>query len=144
MTINTRRADDAHEPRSEMEQDEYRALLNKGVRSKYRNRRAQAVDGRWFDSRAECNRYEELRIEERAGDISDLECQPVLELQPKFRRDGRGIRAITYRADFAYNEAGNLRRVYEDVKGARTGVFNLKWKMAQYRYPDYEFRLEMA
>ena len=112
--------------------------------SKYGNRKTQ-IDGITFDSQAEARRYQELRLLERAHHVSDLDCQPVLELQPKFKRDGKWIAAITYRADFAYTENG--RRVIEDVKGGkatRTALFNVKWKMAQYKYPEYVFRLEMA
>jgi hypothetical protein len=129
----------------EMTLDEYRSYTDAPKPSKYRNVRAQSHDGRWFDSKAERNRYEVLREMERRGEIRDLECQPAFELQPAFTTcGGRRIQAIRYKADFAYSEPGNTRRVIEDVKGHRTGVFNLKWKMVQYHYPDNEYRLEMA
>ena len=140
-TITTTRRVDAHE-RDTMTSAEYRAQFGTPKRSKYGNKRTQTSDGKWFDSRAEAARYEELLWLMREGQISDLECQPVLELQPRFTYEGHRIQPITYRADFGYMERG--RRVIEDVKGARTSTFNLKWKMAKYKYPDVIFRLEMV
>lgn len=63
--------------------------------------------GRFFASKAEARRGEELALLERAGEISNLEYQPVFKLfdRPK----------ITYTADFRYTENG--REVVEDVKG---------------------------
>jgi len=141
-TVQTKATPEARERADELTPEEFRALLDKGTRSKYGNRRVQGSDGRWFDSMSERDWYEELLWLQREGVISDLECQPVLVLLPKFRRDGEGYKAITYRADFAYNEVGNPRRVIEDVKGARTAVFNIKWKWALHKYPEYDFRLK--
>ena len=97
------------------------------------------IDGHTFDSKAEARRYSELRLLERAGEISDLELQPSFELQPTFRdAQKRTHRAITYVADFAYTEDG--RRIVEDVKGMATPEFRIKWKMAIRQYPNIEFR----
>ncbi|MHC4646797.1 MAG: DUF1064 domain-containing protein [Planctomycetota bacterium] len=125
--------------------DDYHALNERPARSKYGNTRAQSFDGRWFDSKAERNRYEALRDMERRGEIRDLECQPPFELQSAYTTwEGRKIQAIRYKADFAYSEPGNPRRIIEDVKGHRTGVFNIKWKIVQFKYPENEYRLEMV
>ena len=97
------------------------------------------VDGHTFDSKAEAHRYSELRILERAGVISDLELQPSFELMSSFKdAQKRAHRAITYVADFAYDEDG--RRIVEDVKGMETPEFRIKWKMAIRQYPHIEFR----
>lgn len=93
------------------------------------------VDGIRFDSKAEANRYRELCLLQRAGDISNLECQPRCVL-------GAGKRPPVYVADFRYIEGGRL--VVEDVKGGKatqTAVFKLKAKLFRERYPDIELRI---
>ena len=90
------------------------------------------VDGRRFDSKAEANRYRELCLLERAGTISDLECQPRYVL-------GTGKRPPVYVGDFAYIEDG--KPICEDVKGVQTAVFKLKAKLFRERYPDIELRI---
>lgn len=57
------------------------------------------IDGIAFPSTLEGRFYEYMRDEPR---ISILEFQPRFELQPKYvTKDGRKIRNIEYRADFA-------------------------------------------
>jgi len=112
--------------------------------SKYRNKRAQSLDGHCFDSMAERDRYEELRLLARAGEISNLELQPKFEIVPRYRYNGSVVTARVYKADFAYNERGNPRRVVEDVKGAKTATFSLKWALVRYQYPDIDWRIVNA
>lgn len=111
---------------------------NKKKPSKYRNITTY-VDNIRFDSKAEAARYTELKMLQRAGKISGLELQPSFELQPKFKADGKTIRAITYRADFQYNENGRV--VVEDVKGKETKDFIIKKKIFMQKYPHVDFRL---
>jgi hypothetical protein len=85
------------------------------------------VDGVTFASKAEARRYGELRLMERAGDISRL------ELQPKFPVRVNGVLVCTYVADFAYFTAS--QRVVEDVKGVKTPVYRLKKKLVEAAYP---------
>lgn len=107
--------------------------------SKYSSRQV-FHDGYMFDSLAEMRRYQDLRLMEASGAISDLEVHPRFEVLPAFQRGKLKVRAIVYEADFAYMEAG--RRVVEDVKGFETREFRLKCKLWLYRYGDeYEFRL---
>jgi len=94
------------------------------------------IDGIKFDSIKEGRRYEDLKLMVRSGDISNLELQPVILLQPGFICHGKRIRKITYKADFKYIENGKI--IIEDVKGCKTAVYRLKWKMAQYQYRDKE------
>jgi hypothetical protein len=98
------------------------------------NARRTVVDGIAFDSRRESERYAELRLLERAGEIEALELQPKYVLQPPFEYMGRKVRALVYVADFTYIEGGT--RIIEDVKGRETPDFRLKWKLLQYRYRD--------
>lgn len=88
--------------------------------SKYHNRKTE-VDGFVFDSRREANRYLELKILERAGEIA------ALELQPKFEMVVNGVKICDYYADFRYQEGG--RTIVEDAKGVRTDVFRIKKKL---------------
>lgn len=110
-------------------------------RSKYGNRKTER-DGIVFDSKAEARRYDELKLLERSGAISDLTLQPTFVLQPSFKRGKRTIRAITYVADFQYAENGKI--VAEDCKGAKTEVFRIKAKMFEYVYPEIELRVVAA
>ena len=71
---------------------------------------------RFYDSRAECVRGEELALLERAGEISDLRYQVkfILSNVPK----------VSITIDFAYLEKG--QRILEDVKGIETREFRVK------------------
>ena len=76
------------------------------------------IDGIQFDSKKEANRYCELKLLERCGEITDLELQKEFELIPAQRIDGKVVeRAVKYKADFVYKENG--KTVVEDVKGYR-------------------------
>ena len=107
-----------------------------GPRIRVAPKEARTLDGITFDSKAEMNRYAELKMLERAGVIEGLELQPKFILQDAV--DGR--RAITYFADFGYREKGKPRRVIEDVKGHKTEVYRLKKKLLLAKYPDIDFR----
>lgn len=91
--------------------------------SKYGNKKTE-LDGIVFDSKAEAKRYSQLRMLERAGQISDLQRQVKFELVRGVRLYGRSRPAIKYIADFVYNQGGH--RVVEDVKGMLTPVYRLK------------------
>lgn len=106
--------------------------------NKYRNKKV-IVDGKEFDSKKEGNRYKELILLERAGEISNLELQPRFLLQDSFKKNGRTFRKIEYVADFKYIENG--KTIVEDVKGMQTDVFKLKHKIFEKVYPDLELRI---
>lgn len=99
---------------------------------KYRAK-PQTIDGHRFPSQKEARRYGELKILQRAGQISDL------TLQPKFPIFVNGQQVCFYVADFTYKNKGG-ERVVEDCKGFKTEVYRLKAKMfsAQYGYPILE------
>ena len=84
------------------------------------------VDGITFASRAEANRYSELKLLEAAGEISRL------ELQPKYPLVVNGVKVAEYRGDFLYIQDGH--KVLEDVKGVATPVFRLKKKLVNALY----------
>lgn len=109
--------------------------------SKYGNKRTE-FDGLKWDSLRELAYYKELKLRKKAGDFLDFKVKPLQTLQEAFRSDGKAIRAITYTPDFVIYYEGCTEFV--DVKGFRTDVFDLKWKMFQYKYrnvPGYKFTL---
>lgn len=102
---------------------------------KYHNKK-MVVDGIKFDSKLEAKRYTELKMMERTGLIKDLILQPVYELQPSFKKNGKTYRKITYRADFSYYRVNDDKRIVEDVKGFRNEIYKLKLKLFEYEYPN--------
>lgn len=118
-----------------------KALQAAKKRRKYGNNRAQARDGRWFDSTRERDRYEELLVLQRSGQISHLECQPSFH----FAVHGRPLksdagRQLLYKADFAYFEG--QERVVEDVKSVatKTDLYKLKKALVEAMYPGTKIR----
>ena len=92
-----------------------------------------------FASKREYQRYGELAFQERIGQIKNLELQKTYELIPAQKRsDGTKERAISYVADFVYEEDG--KTIVEDSKGYRNPasatykVFVMKRKLMLYLY----------
>ncbi len=54
-------------------------ILEEDKIPKYRNEKA-VIDGYTFDSKKEANRYFELKMLQRAGEITALELQPKFEI----------------------------------------------------------------
>lgn len=104
---------------------------------KYHSKKIE-VDGLTFDSKKEAKRYQELKLLERAGLITNLKLQPRYELQPAFKKNGHSIRKIEYVADFEYQKNGET--IIEDVKGYKTEAYKLKKKLFEYEYPDREIK----
>jgi hypothetical protein len=79
---------------------------------------------RWFHSKAEAIRGEELALLERVGEISNLEYQVKFVLSQNPR--------VTISIDFAYDWNGD--RIYEDTKGVLTRDFRTKlaWLKGKY------------
>lgn len=117
-------------------------------RSKYGNQKT-VVNGIEFDSRKEAQRYQELRLLERAGRISNLRLQVKYVLIPTQRaasfelyKSGpqKGMRKpgkvleneCAYIADFVYTKGGET--VVEDAKGVRTKEYIIKRKLMLERY----------
>lgn len=101
--------------------------------NKYGNNKT-VVDGIRFDSKAESERYKQLKLLEYAGAITDLKLQPKYLLSPKTTLEAK----CEYRADFEYKENGH--KVVEDVKGKLTKEYIVKRKWFRQKYPDIEFR----
>lgn len=84
--------------------------------NKYHNKKTRTSDGVEHDSRKEAQRWLELQLLQRAGEIADLKRQVTFELIPK--QDGE--RACHYIADFVYTDAKTGEKVVEDVKSEAT------------------------
>ena len=105
-----------------------------GKMRKYRNQKISMGD-HTFDSKKEMNRFLELSLLQKAGEIKDLRCQVKFVLIPAQRDPLTGKlleRECAYMADFVYQEDG--RNVVEDTKGFRTKDYIIKRKLMLYRY----------
>lgn len=92
-----------------------------------------------FDSKKEAQYYLYLLSEQQAGRIKEVKLQPTFILQPSFKREGKTIRAIIYKADFeVLDTAGHT--YYIDTKGYKTKEYELKKKMLFYQYPEIDFK----
>lgn len=107
------------------------------------------VNGIEFDSKKEAQRYQELRLLERADRISNLRLQVKYVLIPTQREASfdvyksgpqKGQRKpgkvleneCAYIADFVYTQDGS--EIVEDAKGIRTAVYRIKRKLMLERY----------
>ena len=100
---------------------------SKGTTSKYHSIKT-VVDGITFDSRKEAQRYSELKLLERAGEIHDLQLQVPFQLIPKTPVG----RAVKYYADFVYYEGDKM--VVEDTKGMKTKEYIIKRKLMLWQF----------
>ena len=101
------------------------------MQNKYRNEPTE-FNGIKFQSKKEAQRFAELKLLERAGEITDLQLQRVFTLIGAQRdKEGKIIeRPCKYIADFAYkDQTGKL--IVEDAKSpaTRTDVYKVKRKL---------------
>lgn len=113
-----------------MNDEQAHAIASMGRKNKY-GAKATVVDGIRFDSMREANRYQELKLLERAGEIIHLRIQPEFELNAW----SNGDRPIvgTYRGDFSYFDMRAKDRVVEDVKSPATKTALYRWKKRHMR-----------
>ena len=86
------------------------------------NAKSGWLDGHYFPSQAEMNRYCELKILKAAGVIKDFWCQPKFELQA----------GLTYRPDFEVEYFDHIE--YEEVKGKWTADARMRVKLFREKY----------
>lgn len=85
------------------------------------------VDGIWFDSKKEANRYQDLKLLQRANIIRNLMTQQVFELAPSVIINGRKKPPLRYKADFTYfDDRQQGAFVVEDTKGYKTEGYIIK------------------
>ena len=106
--------------------------------SKYKNRHSTVAEGLTFHSEKEARRYAELKLLQKVGEVLEIELQPAFELQPGYRRNGKYIRPITYKADFRITWKDG-RVTVEDVKGYKTEKYQIKKKILLFKYPELDF-----
>ena len=114
------------------------------MKHKYYNIKTKSSDGITFDSYREACRWEELRLLERSGAITELKRQVRYELIPaqydtveRFGKDGKKLkdgtrlaeRKVEYVADFVYHDAKSGELIVEDTKGIRTKDYIIKRKL---------------
>ena len=103
--------------------------FRKSSRNKY-NAKKTVVGDIKFDSKKEANRWIELQLLERAGEISGLQRQVKIDLMgqhgPLLTRTGRKMR---FTVDFAYTEKGAV--IHEDVKGYATRDYEVRVAVAR-------------
>lgn len=95
--------------------------------SKYKNKKTK-IDGIVFDSIKEAKRYQELKVLEKNGVISNL------ELQPAYKCVVNDKWITTYKADFRYFHPVAMNVVVEDVKSPMTAklpVYRIKKKLVK-------------
>ena len=101
-------------------------------RSKY-GAKPTVVDGHRFPSMGQARRYSELRLLEQAGQISNLELEPVYPIvingEPVMMRNGQVAR---YTGDFRYFENGV--RVVEEFKGFVVRDYPLRRALVEHIY----------
>lgn len=105
-------------------------------RSKFNNNRV-IVDGIYFDSQLEADKYLELKQLLNVGAIAGFCRQPEFILI-----EGIGpMKPETYRADFiVFNLDGTAEII--DTKGMQTEVFRIKHKQFKTKFPRLELKIE--
>ena len=102
-----------------------------GRKGKY-NAAGLRIDGIFFHSKAEGERYEQLKELLASGAIDGLRLQPPFDCTVNNRK------VCTYRADFQYDivdDRGSvIRTVIEDVKGMITDIYKIKKKLVEACY----------
>lgn len=101
-----------------------RLAFHRNARNKFGAKKT-VLDNITFASRAEAQRYADLKLLERIGEITDLELQPAFDLVVN------GQKVCRYIADFRYRETATGETVVEDVKSAptRTPEYRIKRKL---------------
>jgi len=91
--------------------------------NKFSAKRAKSnLTNRWYDSTAERDYAEILKLRELADEIRDVTAQPVIDLTCD----------INYRCDFHYFEISTERWIYAEVKGVtgeRFAVIKKLWRV---------------
>lgn len=109
-------------PCAHLNQHLFIEIKKKKKRSKYNNNK-KLFDGILFDSEKEANRYGELKLLLKAGEIG------LLKLQVPYELNEGGTHSLKYIADFVYLETKTGNKIVEDCKGCRTGVYIKKRRL---------------
>lgn len=125
-------------------------MIYRSSKLKYGSKKT-ILDGISFDSKKEANRWAELRILEKAGEIEDLRRQVKFVLIPAQYEDSTEVyqrgankgkpkrgklleHECAYVADFVYRVTETDRTAVEDTKGFKTKDYIIKRKLMLERY----------
>lgn len=108
---------------------------------KYKSKQT-IVDGIKFQSKLESERFQQLKLLQKAHEITDLQCQKEFQIFEGYINcyTGEKHKSRYYVADFFYLDLRSKQWIVEDTKGVETDVFKLKWELVQEQHPDYVFR----
>ena len=102
--------------------------------SKYKSQKI-TIDGITFDSKDGALYYTYLKEQKAKEKILNFELQPKYTLLPRFKKNGKTFRAVTYTPDFLiYHLDGTMELI--DVKGFSTQQGELRRKLFDYTYKD--------
>lgn len=109
---------------------------SKPKKSKYNSKHIW-IDGICFDSKKESDKYQELKLRLKAGDIKGFCLQPTFLL---VEGDAEN-RAVTYSADFiVFNQDGTYEII--DTKGFESEQWERTYKMFRVKYPGLKLKIE--
>lgn len=96
----------------------------------------KVVQGIRFASTREANRYLDLVLLVKAGEIQDLELQPEFPIEMLRPSTGEVIHCGRYCADFAYYDVRTGAVVIEDVKSSATATeaYRLRKRLVEAQY----------
>ena len=97
------------------------------------------LDEHEFDSLMEARFYIHLQELKKNGLIDAFEMQVPYELQPKFTKNNKVFRPISYVADFVVRYNGRVSVI--DTKGKETVEFKIKKKLFEYKFPELELTI---
>jgi hypothetical protein len=124
-------------------EEEYTELLKRrgkapGIEkeSKYHSKRIK-VDGIYFDSQLEADKYNDLKLQLRMGTIAGFCRQAEFILQEGFAV----TKPIAYRADFIVFLLDGTFEII-DTKGVEIEVFKIKKKMFVNKFPKLDLKIE--
>lgn len=109
--------------------------------NKYHAKKTE-YDGVMFDSKWECQKWQELQLKQKLGFIKNLQMQVSFVLQEGFiNNQGKKIRPIVYVADFMFFDCKTNQTIVMDTKSpaTRTKVYMIKKRLFEYKYPQYIF-----
>lgn len=107
---------------------------------KYRNSPTE-YNGVVYDSKKEAEKAQDLDFLMRAGEILEIKRQPKYILVPEFVKGNKKWRPTFYVADFWIRWKDGREEVI-DVKGMKTPMFLLKWKLFEYKYPNLTLTID--
>lgn len=99
------------------------------------NAKKTVVDGISFDSKAEAEYYLHLKHLQAINVVRSFYLQPVINIVPSFKYDGKTVRKMDYKLDFKVEYSDGTVE-YVDIKGMATTDAKMKLKLVRYLNQD--------